>query len=459
MPPGGLHRLPTPSGQGLRTARQPGLQPVPPRQVRPAAAPCTRPGPQARHARHRHMPTRATLVVDQRHDPPSASRGRTQAPRSVRQTPAPGCHREREPGLGHPGCDDRTGVRPDPQRELQDLRAPALHAARASAAPTPWRALAELVADRAAWRSVARFAPPCARCATCCAACLASIEAQVWPIAIRWSAPPRWMRCRQRPVYERLPPRAPLLAGSLPVAGQGQAVRQGSGASRPTPRRTLPPPRGRACGRSSTHTITPRNNNITVPESRTTSASLRRTWRHRARDRGLPRRAFALQPDFAPAYANSCRAPSPDRPGQPRRRHPVRRPAKVPGDPARCCTRKRRLLPGPPGDLPEALDLLAPAARGDPANPRYAYILAVALHDESGRRAEALSTAARTRPTSPATPIANAFEAYRRASDRGAAADRAPMSHSSARCGIRPSRTLLVHHARRSSNPPEIQEP
>jgi Flp pilus assembly protein TadD len=84
----------------------------------------------------------------------------------------------------------------------------------------------------------------------------------------------------------------------------------------------------------------------------------------------------------------------------------------VPGDPA--LLHAQGLLRVRQKRLPEALDLLARAARGDPANPRYAYILAVALHD-GGRRAEALQALKRARARFPGdADIANAFEAYRR---------------------------------------------
>ncbi|MBN8261124.1 MAG: tetratricopeptide repeat protein, partial [Xanthomonadales bacterium] len=124
------------------------------------------------------------------------------------------------------------------------------------------------------------------------------------------------------------------------------------------------------------------------------------------------RGALALQPDFAPAYANLAelyRQTGQDNLADATLAEGLRR---IPGDPA--LLHAQGLLRVRQQRLPEALDLLARAARGDPANPRYAYIHAVALHD-IGRRADALRVLRAASKRFPGdADIANALAAYAR---------------------------------------------
>lgn len=347
-----------------------------------------------------HMPTRAYMVIDQRHDHsfriPRPDLG------AALGTPdaCTSCHRERDQAWAAAVIERAFG----PTRKGFQTFAPALHAARTGAADAPAR-LTELVADpgvpaiarATALREMRNVLRP---------GLLASIErglADRDPL-VRAAAVDA---LQAAPVGERLRLALPLAEDpAYPVRVKVGAVLA------PVDLATQDATTQARLQQVFDAYVHAQEANIDRPESRYNLGLFHAERGDIARATADYRGALALQPDFAPAYANLAelyRQTGQDNLADATLSEGL---AKVPGDPA--LLHAQGLLRVRQKRLPEALDLLARAARGDPANPRYAYILAVALHD-GGRRAEALQALQRARARFPGdADIANAFEAYRR---------------------------------------------
>lgn len=347
-----------------------------------------------------HMPTRAYMVIDQRHDH-SFRIPRPDLGESLGTPDAcTGCHRDRTQAWAAKQIERAFGL----TRKGFQTFGPALHAARTGAADAPGR-LADLVADPAvpaiaratALREMRNVLRP---------ALLASIErglADRDPL-VRAAAVDA---LQAAPIRERLRLALPLAEDpAYPVRVKVGAVLA------PVDLGAQDAPTQARLQKVFDDYVRAQQANADRPESRYNLGLFHAERGDVARATADYRGALALQPDFAPAYANLAelyRQTGQDNLADATLAEGLRR---IPGDPA--LLHAQGLLRVRQQRLPEALDLLARAARGDPANPRYAYIHAVALHD-SGRRADALRVLRAASKRFPGdADIANALAAYAR---------------------------------------------